>query len=72
MTNNETYGVHSLQRDVSYGLALAIVQIVSPCLTTETQLRATFAMAYEAILAGLEEYESNADRRDKRLYPSEN
>lgn len=63
--------MQSLQHDHAHALAVAILQMVTPCLREEEQ-REAFEMFYEAAKASFEHYEMMADRRMKRIKPSAN
>lgn len=62
----------SLQHDHAFALAKAILEMVAPCLHREEEQREAFNMFYEAAKASLEHYEMMADRRTRRIKPSNN
>lgn len=52
--------------------ALAILELLSPCLTTESERREAFGCFYEAAMEALNKYEERRGRELARLRPSAN
>jgi hypothetical protein len=63
--------VKSLQTDHAMALAKAILDIIAPCLRDEEK-RDAFNMFVETAKASFEHYEMMADRRTRRIGPSNN
>jgi hypothetical protein len=61
----------SLLTDHALALAVAILDIVAPCLREEERKEA-FGMFYTACKVTLESYESKAERMCRRVKPSVN
>jgi hypothetical protein len=64
-------GHDRLTHDVAWTTAMHILEVVAPCLREEEQ-REAFAQFYVLVKAGLECFEIQAERADRRLKPSSN
>lgn len=56
-----------LRHDTAMAAARAILDMVSPCLTTESERTEAFGMFYEAMIAALTKYDELLARELKRL-----
>lgn len=62
---------HRLIHDAAFQMAGAILRTVKDCLY-EQEHRLAFEEFYGLIKAGIEQYEAETDRVEKRLKPSQN
>ena len=60
-----------LVHDHACVLAMALVEIILPCVRPEQEEKA-FTLFYAVCKTGIEEYERKADRIRKRIKPSRN
>ncbi len=60
-----------LRHDVAWTTATHILEVFAPCLREEEQ-REAFAEIYARVQAGLECFEIQAERMQRRLKPSSN
>ncbi|MCE9564629.1 MAG: hypothetical protein K8U57_21555 [Planctomycetes bacterium] len=62
-----------LQHDTAMALAATILEMMSPCLTTESERGEAFGQLYDAAMAAIQKYHELLRREDKRLLrPSAN
>lgn len=63
--------MHSLQHEIAFKTAQAIVGMVAQCLREEEQVE-LFSMVYDALMDALKLYEERAERRMRRIHPGRN
>jgi hypothetical protein len=62
---------HRLSHDAAFAMAKALLEITAPCLM-EAEKREAFREFYEICRAGLEAYDAQVDRMQRRMQPGKN